>query len=168
MPDIDDPSDDHGGGYIGRIRKHIGRQLLHVPGAVLVLENEDGALLLQKRSDFGLWGFPGGGPEDGEDATQQAIRETREETGLTAHNVKAFGFASDPKHQEFRYPNGDHCHYHDILMYTTEYEGELTLCDETLDLQWFQPDAMPEFALGSRRIFEAYLRFRKTGEFQFI
>ncbi len=167
MPN-DPKIDDHGGGYIGRIRKHVGRQLLHVPGAVMVIENEDGALLLQKRSDFGLWGFPGGGPEDGEDAAQQAIRETREETGLIARDPKAFGFASNPDYQEFRYPNGDHCHYHDILMYTTAYEGELTLNEESLELRWFQPDDVPEMTIPARKMLDAYLRFKETGEFQLI
>lgn len=57
--------------------------MLLVPGARIVIEDPVGQILLQKRSDFGLWGLPGGNAEPGEDTTTSIAREVLEETGLT-------------------------------------------------------------------------------------
>jgi 8-oxo-dGTP diphosphatase len=51
----------------------------------LVLFNKDRILLLKRKN--GLWEFPGGGVDWGEDPQQSAVRETREETGLSAENL---------------------------------------------------------------------------------
>ena len=59
--------------------------------AQVVLINEEGKILCVSRkdnhSDFGL---PGGkaDPCDGDDPTETAIRETREETGLEVYNLR--------------------------------------------------------------------------------
>ena len=52
--------------YVGKLRKLVGSRLLLVPGARIVIENTSGEILLQKRSDFGVWGLPGGNAEEGE------------------------------------------------------------------------------------------------------
>lgn len=52
----------------------------------LVLFNKE-RLLIVKREN-GLWEFPGGGVEWGEDPQKTAVRETKEETGLDASNVR--------------------------------------------------------------------------------
>ena len=51
---------DFGNSYVGQLRKLVGSRLLLVPGARIVIENSSREILLQKRSDFGLWGLPGG------------------------------------------------------------------------------------------------------------
>ncbi|HIF58667.1 MAG TPA: hypothetical protein EYQ26_04130 [Rhodospirillales bacterium] len=48
--------------YLGKLRKKIGHDLLHVPGSGILIENFDGKILLQKRSDLGIWDMPGGSP----------------------------------------------------------------------------------------------------------
>ena len=97
--------------------KKIGHDLVHVPGSGSLIENFDGKILLQKRSDLGIWDMPGGSPETGEDVVEQAVRETYEETGLRAINPVPFGFASHPETQIIHYPNGDVCHFHDLLFF---------------------------------------------------
>ena len=51
--------------------------------AAIVLDGE-GKILLQRRSDNGRWGLPGGSVEIGESVAAAVVREVREETGLDA------------------------------------------------------------------------------------
>jgi 8-oxo-dGTP pyrophosphatase MutT (NUDIX family) len=51
-------------------------------GAAAAVRDGD-RLLLTRRSDNGQWCLPGGGVDAGERPAEAAIREVREETGLT-------------------------------------------------------------------------------------
>jgi ADP-ribose pyrophosphatase YjhB (NUDIX family) len=64
--------------------------------AAVVLDGE-GRILLQRRSDNGLWGLPGGSVEIGEAVRDAIKREVREETGLTVEVVRLIGVYSNPK-----------------------------------------------------------------------
>ena len=73
--------------YLGQLRAVVGHRMLLVPGARVVLENHRGEILLQQRSDFGVWGLPGGNAEIGESLATVAMREVQEETGLSVSNL---------------------------------------------------------------------------------
>ena len=155
--------------YLGRLRSEVGSRLLLVPGTRVVIEREDGAVLLQRRSDFDIWGIPGGTPEEGEDILSVIVREAQEETGLTVIAPKPFGYACDPSFETIVYPNGHACQYFSLMFYATAYEGELGGNDgESLDLGWFKPEELPAMLPNMRRSVEAYGRFKLTGEFQLI
>jgi ADP-ribose pyrophosphatase YjhB (NUDIX family) len=160
---------DFASSYLGRLRAMVGDRLLLVPGMRIVVENADGALLLQLRSDYGLWGLPGGVPDEGEGADETVIRETLEETGIEVIRPKPFGFACDPAHEVWTYPNGHRCHYFTLLYFAREFRGETSGAnDESLAVRWFSPDALPPLLPVMGRTLEAYRRFRDTGEFQMI
>ncbi|MEV7770347.1 NUDIX hydrolase [Kitasatospora sp. NPDC086791] len=56
-------------------------------GGVVVLDTSGRVLMLRRREDDalpGLWDYPAGGLEPGEDARAGALRELFEETGITA------------------------------------------------------------------------------------
>lgn len=58
--------------------------------AMAVVIREDQVLLVKRRNepDAGLWGFPGGHVDLGETALMAAVRELREETGVTGSALR--------------------------------------------------------------------------------
>jgi len=94
-------------GYLGRLRECVGHDLLLAPAAAACIRDDDGRILLLRRSDGeNLWGFPGGAIEPGERAAGAVVREVREETGLEVEPVVLIGVYSGPEYA-FAYPNGD-------------------------------------------------------------
>lgn len=83
--------------YLGKLRAIVGSRLILTPGARLVLFKMTGEVLLQRRADFGTWGFIGGIPEERESLTEMIIREAMEEVGVTIRTPLPFGFFFEPK-----------------------------------------------------------------------
>ena len=115
--------------------------------------NERGDILLQKRSDNGYWGLPGGKVDIGESVEQGAVREVLEETGLRVAVRRLIGVYSDPKlYSILTYPSGHAVHYV-TLVFACEYEsGELRISDESTDIGYFDTKALPEKTLAAHRI----------------
>ena len=155
--------------YVGRLRRLVGSRLLLVPGARIVIENDSGEILLQKRSDFGVWGILGGNAEEGESLETSIVREVREETGIVVNDVRPYGFGSDPAVETHTFPNGDRCQFFSLNFYARSFVGVPRIADgESLALGWFDPAELPEMLPNMRRSLDAYVRFRSTGEFQLI
>ena len=91
--------------YVARLRACVGQDLLALPAAAACIRDEEGRILLLRRSD-GLWSVPGGGLDPGERLDQAVVREVREETGLEVEPAALIGVYSDPAYT-FTYPNGD-------------------------------------------------------------
>jgi len=122
------------------------------PSVAAIIPNDDGHVLLQRRSDNGLWGLPGGGVEIGESVSTAMVREVQEETGLTVMIERLVGVYSDPRFQVVRYADGNVVHYINTLFVCRILGGTLQTCEETLDLQFFNPAHLPEGMLLSHRI----------------
>src|SRR4030095_10104949 len=102
---------------------------------------EDGGVLLQRRDDTGRWGLPGGGVEPGESVRQAVIREVREETGLLVEPIRLVGVFSAPgPHRVWTYPAGTVIHYVSTVFECVVHGGALACGDESLALDWFDPD----------------------------
>jgi 8-oxo-dGTP pyrophosphatase MutT (NUDIX family) len=94
-------------GYLARLRGCVGNDLLLAPAAAACIWDEEGRILLLRRSDGdNMWGFPGGGMELGERVAETVVREVREEIGLEVEPVALIGVYSSPEYA-FAYPNGD-------------------------------------------------------------
>ena len=68
--------------YIMDLRKVVGHVPLLQAGASIIVENENGQVLLEKRTDNHQWGYAGGSIELGETVEEAAKRELFEEMGL--------------------------------------------------------------------------------------
>jgi ADP-ribose pyrophosphatase YjhB (NUDIX family) len=122
------------------------------PSVAAIIANAEGRVLLQRRSDNGLWGLPGGSVEIGESVTTAIVREVREETGLAVEVERLVGVYSDPAFQVVRYKDGNVVHYINTLMTCRVVGGTLQTCDESLDLKFFDPTRLPGDMLATHRI----------------
>jgi 8-oxo-dGTP pyrophosphatase MutT (NUDIX family) len=148
--------------YLKELRALVGtRPLITVGSAVLVFDN-DGRILLQKRSDDGTWGPIGGVLEIGESLEDAARRELREEAALEATTLTLLCVLSGEGFSH-RYPNGDEIHNVSAVFLaegTRPLEG-LTPDAETLELGWFAPSALPKsMSAINRKIVTEALRSR--------
>ena len=114
-------------------------------GVGVVITDNNGRILLERRSDNGMWGLPGGGIDAGESITEAAIREVKEETGLDVRITGLIGVYSDPSEGRIvTYPdNGDVVHLVDTVLKAEIMTGELVLSGESLELQFFSPNSLP-------------------------
>ena len=131
-------------GYIMDLRKIVGHRPLLQVGASVIVEDDQGRILLQLRSDNHCWGYAGGSVELDEEVEAAARRELLEETGLLAHKMELFGVFSG-KDTHYIYPNGDEVSCVDIVYVCRQYHGILSCQKGEVDaLQFFPLDRIPE------------------------
>lgn len=76
-----------------------------VTGGAIIRDNY-GRILMQRRSDYGDWGLPGGGMDGCESIEETMIREIHEETGLDVTQYELYTVYSGPR-MKYRYPDGN-------------------------------------------------------------
>lgn len=135
--------------YYQKLRQFLGHDPILTSGTILIVFNEKKEILMQLRSDFKQWGFPGGGLELGESLEETARRELEEETGLILDTLKLIDVVSGEETYR-EYPNGDKVYDITAIYEVTKYHGNLKINDdESLDFGWFslknEPENMPEF-----------------------
>jgi ADP-ribose pyrophosphatase YjhB (NUDIX family) len=153
--------------YFGKLRALAGddRSLISC-GARCVLRDEDGRVLLIRRSDDGTWALPAGMMELGESLRDCAVREVFEETGLAVRSVTPFAIYT-------RLPSAGpdmygHTNQHITLAVRVDaWEGSLLQStDETTDAGWFAPTALPEpLREAVRRSITDLAAFESAGTF---
>ena len=150
-------------GYILDLRKVLGHRPLLQVGASVIVENEKGEILLQKRADNHCWGYAGGSLELDEVVEDAAKRELLEETGLIALEMELFGVYSG-KDTHYVYPNGDEVSNVDIVFLCKSFCGELKCQEsEVEELRFFAPDAIPEkISPPVRRALSDWVRSKRT------
>ena len=107
-----------------------------VPAAGVLACDEDGRVLLQRRRDTGQWAIPMGKQELGETVAQCAIRETREETGVTVEVTGILGIYSDPGHI-VAYTDGEVRQEYEVILLGRPVSGQPAANDEASDVGWF-------------------------------
>ncbi len=96
--------------YYPILRRHVGRAPVILPGALAVIEDDAGRILMTYRADFEYWEFPAGLADLGETSTANIVREVEEETGLRVEPYALVGLYSEPRWWYGTRPNGDESH----------------------------------------------------------
>ncbi|WP_067483289.1 NUDIX domain-containing protein [Actinomadura hibisca] len=110
-----------------------------VPSVNVIVTNDDGEILLIKRTDNGNWAVPGGAIDLGESVAQAAIRETREESGIDCEITGLVGIYSDPKHVIHYTSNDEVRQEFSILLTARPIGGQLASSEESSKVHWVAP-----------------------------
>ena len=140
---------------IGVIRPLIGPAPYLGVGTMVTVVRADGHVLLMRRREDGHWAFPGGFSDLGENVAQTAIREVREETGLTIVPERIIGVYSSPN-MSHTYANGDRVQNVGVLFRgRIEGDWQAVETEEAGALAWVAPEALTAYTrpAGWQRFF---------------
>ncbi len=145
--------------YIKYIRDMVGNSRIMLNATAVVIPNERNEILLQKRSDNGLWGLPGGLMELDESIEECAIREVKEETNLDVTLTKFIGVFINPF---MRWREKDDAQVFGFGFVGSVTGGELRVNDqESTEVRYFDQSNLPEVhSKDNREIIEAYFNNR--------
>ncbi|MFC5464042.1 NUDIX hydrolase [Lederbergia graminis] len=139
--------------YIKHLRSMVGNEKVIMVVAGAFVFDKENRVLMQKRSDNGQWGFPGGFMELGENVQDTARSEVYEETGLVLNELELFGIYSGPQYDKV-FPNGDQVSLVQISFICKSYTGELVESnEESLQNSFFSLDNLPSNIFTEHQVF---------------
>lgn len=141
-------------GYIMNLRKYVGHEPLIGLGATTLVFNDKKELLLNLRTDTNTWGIPGGLMELYETIEETAVRELKEEAGISADELELVTILSG-KEYYFEYPNGDKMCTVIVLFKVLNYTGDIKAADnESKQLRFFSLDNLPNMESRAKAIID--------------
>jgi ADP-ribose pyrophosphatase YjhB (NUDIX family) len=109
-----------------------------------VVGNDKGEILLVQRADSGIWLYPTGWADVGYSASEVAVKEVQEETGIECEPVKLIAVL-DGLRLGFT-----HIPLYSLVFYCRQLGGELQAHPlECADVGWFAEDGLPEPLAGA-------------------
>lgn len=134
--------------YLAKLRSHVGTDLLVVPGVSAILRDGEGRILLQRRTDDGRWGLPGGAVDPGETPAQAVVREVYEELRVHVRPIALLGVYGGEAFRHL-YPHGDLVEYVVSVFACELLPGEVpdSATDETAEIAYVFPDELPTLTL---------------------
>lgn len=141
--------------FVVELRASIGHAPLPLNGVIAVVLDEHGRVLMVRRSDTGDWALVTGCLEPGEQPAAGAVREVLEETGVEVAverllSVEALDLSVAP--------NGDQVYWLAIGLRCRVVGGDARVNDdESVDVGWFDPKAVPALAPHQARCLQLAL-----------
>lgn len=105
--------------------------------------DEQGRLLMIRRTDNNLHALPGGRHELGETMTDTVRRETMEETGIEVETTGLIGIYSNP-HHVMAYDNGEVRQEFSICFRACPTGGSPRTSDESSEVRWVERSQLDE------------------------
>lgn len=123
---------------------------------IIELSGERIVLIRRKNPPLG-WALPGGFVDEGEPLHAAAVREAREETGLTVELVEQFFTYSDPKRDPRKHTVS--------TVYIGRAQGEPQGSDDAAEARAFPLNALPpDLCFDHGTILSDYLAYKRTGQ----
>jgi ADP-ribose pyrophosphatase YjhB (NUDIX family) len=111
-----------------------------------VVYNDDGEILLVQRADSGIWLYPTGWADVGYSASEIAVKEVHEETGIECEPVRLIALLDGLRLGFTQVP------LYSLVFLCRATGGALTAHPlETRDAGWFPRDAMPQPLAGAQQ-----------------
>jgi ADP-ribose pyrophosphatase YjhB (NUDIX family) len=99
------------------------------------IQDDEGRILMIRRTDNDLYSIPGGQLELGETLAEAAVREVREETGIECEVIGVIGLYSDPNHV-IAYDDGEVRQEFSICFRAVAVGGNLRTSNESKEVLW--------------------------------
>ena len=137
-----------------------------VPSVNVIVADDDGRILLIRRTDNGNWAVPGGAIDLGESMIDAAVRETREESGIDCEITGLLGIFTDPRHLIHYTSNDEVRQEFSIVLIGRAVGGEPTTSSESSEVHWTDPALLPELQMdrSMRMRLAHYEHYLATGQ----
>jgi ADP-ribose pyrophosphatase YjhB (NUDIX family) len=134
-----------------------------VPAVSAIVTDDQGRILLIRRTDNKYLAIPGGGVEPGESVSQATAREVKEETGMDCEVTGVVGIYSNPNHVA-AYDDGEVRQQFSICFTTNLLGGTPTPSNESSEVRFVSPDDIPGLDMhpSIRLRIQHYLEGRPT------
>jgi len=116
---------------------------------------KEGKILLVREKIDNCWSLPGGWADVGFTPAEVAVKETREEAGLEVKPVKLLAVLDKKCHPHPPSPY----HTYKIFIHCETIGGTLQRGSETLDVQYFSRNELPELSTERNTISQVQLMF---------
>jgi ADP-ribose pyrophosphatase YjhB (NUDIX family) len=127
------------------------------PTADIIIEQDEGIVLILRRNEPRQWAIPGGFCDYGESLEAAAVREAKEETGLDVELIEQFHTYSDPQRDPRQ-------HNITTVFIARSIGGTLQAQDDAQDIGIFSENNLPpQLAFDHDEILKDYFLFKKTG-----
>ena len=118
------------------------------PTVDIIIEINNGIVLIERKNEPHGWALPGGFVDYGESYETAAIREAQEETGLTVELVRQFHTYSNPERDPRQHTAS--------TVFIATADGTPQGADDALQAQVFTRDHLPLLVFDHAQIVEDY------------
>lgn len=122
------------------------------PTVDIIIELEDGIVLIERKNPPYGWALPGGFVDYGESFEHAAVREAKEETSLDVTLIRQF--------HTYSAPDRDPRHHTASTVFIATAEGTLRAADDALQAKVFSRDNLPELVFDHALILDDYFSGR--------